>query len=244
VFVLISAVGFVSAAAMGKDDALSVYADILQAFRDYETSGWKKYDNPLIADSWLVLPQADPEIGMKPEEWDGSLSGAGYDINNARVVYSLRDLNGDGAPELLIGVAESTDDDSFYSLFGVYTVTDGKAKSVFQRGDARESVTLYQDGTIGSAWEMDGMGQENRYSLAKDGTLVTEYRIGRDPKTNDDGEMILDENDEYVFEYADNSGPDDEEGKPLTKEEAEKIFDRYSKDEAELEWQGVTAGKD
>jgi hypothetical protein len=225
--------------AMSDDEALSVYGDLLQAFRDYEESGWEKYDSPLIQDSWLVIPQAGKEWGwdLTPENWDSSMSGAGFDINNSRVIYSLRDLNDDGAPELIIGIAESGDDKTFYWVFGVYAIVDGKARSVFQKGDPRSQAGIYTDGTIGLGCAISGLAQELRYSLSKDGTLVTEYNIGSSYEWKEDGEEII-----TYFQYEGDYVHYEKEGNetPLTEEQANELFDRCSKEEAELEWQAVT----
>jgi len=176
-------------------------------------------------------------MAMTLEDWDASLSGAGFDINNSYVVYSLHDINSDGTPELMIGVGgTSTDEDNKVvfndkEVFGVYAIVDGKVKSVIQKDDARELVEIYTDGTIGDSWGMMGMSQEKRYALSPDGTLAVVYSIETSYSMNED--------DEEVATYVENSADDEADYKTLTEEQAQEIFNQYSKDAVELDWRVV-----
>lgn len=182
----------------------SVYADIVRAFMIYEESNWQNFDNPLIKDSFLVIPQT--EYGLTPQTWDMSLAGTGYDINSIDLLHCLHDLNNDGKPELLIGAQEYISGTYFYSLFGVYTVVDGEVVSVIQKEQSRDYVRIYADNTIGSSWGHMDHGCDSRYSLTLDGVLKTEYSYQISPAGGDNSNIQLDENGYPMYEYKDSDG--------------------------------------
>ena len=87
--------------------------------------------------------------------------------------YQIRDLSGDGVPELLIGTPVETTEESVSNIFALYTVKDGAVQLV-QEGWTRNAWCLmadggfYNSGSNGAAYALFGT-----YDLDKDGTKMT-----------------------------------------------------------------------
>jgi hypothetical protein len=149
------------------------FADIIEAFKTYENSNWAIYDSPLIADSFLVIPQL--EWGYSPQDWNLSHAGSGFNINNGHIVYNMQDINNNGSRELFIGVEEKYGTDSYYYLFGMYAIIEGKATSIIQGDGPNNELSVYIDGTFGKTDGNPGYWYDDRYSLSSTNTLITEY---------------------------------------------------------------------
>jgi hypothetical protein len=162
------------------DEWLIAYSDLLMAYKAYQDSGWWDYSSPLIADSFLVIPQS--EWGMTPSTWNDSNAGAGFDINSVELCYALRDINEDGILELFIGTEEYYDYSrtTRYNIFGVYSLQGGKAVSVIQK-ESRGPLALLRDNNGNCVIQTGDGGSGHRedifYTIDKAGSLIMLDRL-------------------------------------------------------------------
>ncbi len=83
--------------------------------------------------------------------------------------YALKDLNGDGVPELFLGVNNEEFNDSFNQ---VWTVIDGKAASIYTTSEGN-ALYLLSDGLMKhESWDEDGSYAHCLYRLNSDGSVT------------------------------------------------------------------------
>ena len=136
----------------------AIFNDVLSAYKTAQDNGWPSstYDKDLENLSDVKAGRLTYDVGP-------------YDFQNGEELkYAYQDLNGDGAPELVIGAVGS---DSFY-VVAVYANNDGAALSTLQGELGRFcSCTLFKSGEIAiSSTAYSGTVQY--YHIDADGTRV------------------------------------------------------------------------
>ena len=198
----------------------SPYSGLIAALKKYQDSGWKKYNNPLIADSVLVTSP------NRENERLALLSGAAYDVfflDEINLHYALLDINNDGQPELFIGPKPVNDYIS--PIFSIYSLREGKPAVVFQISRVNEDIYIYSDGTFSSSYFPSyalGYGSFRRYSITHEGMLKIEYSFQTMPPEDDDSS----EPNYY----------NDEDGTVYTKAQVDEILSQYDKTWQRIIW--------
>lgn len=126
--------------------------------------------------------------------------------------YELRDINGNGVPELLLGVYR---EDGKAEINEIYTLQNKKPKKVFESA-IRTNVHMYQDGTIEtcSSLQAGSMLQCLLYQLDPDG--ARKWRAGYEGNY---GQSAT---------YKAISDPESNTGKVVTQEELNVLRKKYS----------------
>jgi len=147
-----------SETAVSESDSFSVYQPVIDAFYKL-ASGQYEYSTEDESDI--------PKGGM------GILEGNGFGSSDSMLWKSgfvIRDLSGDGVPELLIGsVEEKATEGDRTAIYAIYTIADDREKFVLD-GTYRnmyylcENGSLFNQGSAGAAYSIFGL-----YDLTKDG---------------------------------------------------------------------------
>ncbi len=141
--------------AMPEEEVVKLYEQKLMEIRDYIRQG----DTP-------------EEI---PEGYTGIREMMIYEEPEVlldEIGYLMKDLSGDGQPELLIGTPVEVSEDTVSNIFALYTVKDGAVQLVTE-GWARSAWFLLQDGTFyntgsnGAAYAVIG-----DYAISADGSKL------------------------------------------------------------------------
>lgn len=136
----------------------AIFNDVLSAYKSAQDNGWPSstYDKDLEALSDVKAGCLTYDVGP-------------YDFQNGEELkYAYQDLNGDGAPELVIGAVGS---DSFY-VVAVYANNNGAALSTLQGELGRFcSCTLFKSGEIAIS-SAAYSGTVQYYHIDADGTRV------------------------------------------------------------------------
>jgi len=150
-----------------KENYKSAYAPIIKAFAATQRSGFRTYSRP-IEDSYIAIAIRDGWIN------DGSYA-AGYmssvvEENNLR--YVIKDISGDGIPELLVGSRNKTGPQKgdIYIL-SVYTCLNNKPISVFQ-ATPTYSATLLKNNVLYTVGAHTGAIWEIFYKFTADGITL------------------------------------------------------------------------
>lgn len=147
-----------SAAGMTDEEAYSIYSGVLNNLCTAMLAGLDSIDEMELTDGagWLydVMPGRDSETAM------------------ASVGYLIKDISGDGVPELLIGSITDQDDGNDYGsyIFSIYTIVNGVPQCSVE-GWYRSSYQMMNNGQIfyaGSGGAMYGIFAV--YDITKDGT--------------------------------------------------------------------------
>ena len=199
----------------------SVYDPIIKAYQDFQASGFKVY-SPSIIKAFLV----------RYKDSDGSTAGGGiYNISQAMFVYSLQDINGDGTPELFVGVKEA--DSTAASFFDVYTAVGGQVYFLLSPIDNQYSLSLLTDGTL--EWSGGRMGSyyDCAYVLSPKATSLTPKYEAYIQQDDPEGPITFEKG-----TLPDPSSLDGFVGKQISLAEYEKLTDRPAPTKAEdlLSW--------
>jgi len=138
-----TAAGATTTASVTANDWQSAYSVLINAFADFEKSGYTVYNQSVIGDTRLV----------SEENWDSRFNWMDNGIRSEKLCYWLHDINGDGTPELFIGTQHADDTSgattgSTPTIYEIYTVQDGKAVLIVQPLSRYEEVLVYRSGTI------------------------------------------------------------------------------------------------
>ncbi len=137
-------------------DYSKVYGDTLDSYYKMVSSSYKNVEpDEHQYGIWEVMLGADKEA---PD----------------RIGYAIRDISGDGIPELIIGSVSGSEDEvhSGTMLYAVYTCVNGKPKFSFD-GRARSSFSPLENGQFlyrgsgGAIYSIFGI-----YDIARDGTKL------------------------------------------------------------------------
>lgn len=131
-----------------------------------------------VIDEFFRLASGDYDENNIPEGGTALLEGNGWNKNNAMLWdagYMIRDLSGDGVPELLIGstAGEEYDVVAGTMIYALFTVADGQVQLTLE-GAYRNAYCILEDGSIfnqgsgGAAYHIFGL-----YDLSADGTALT-----------------------------------------------------------------------
>ncbi len=199
------------------------FKPIIEAYAAFEASGFTVYDEDLIGDSFLC----------KAKDEGPDMAGLGIDINQAKLYFSLEDINGDYIPELFIIVSDlGTPYEE--GVFGVYALVDSKPVSVLQKENAREDISLYEL-AVSRRWSHMGIVTELFYTLPKGGgALVLENGLYTDWNEAAQKEEYAELENEQIVPYGDHYKgltvliTEDTAGlTPITAEEWQAIIDQY-----------------
>jgi len=131
-----------------------------------------------VLDDFFRLASGEYDENNIPEGGTALLEGNGWNENNAMLWdsgYMIRDLSGDGVPELLIGSAAGEEYDVVAGtmIYALFTAVDCQAKLTLE-GAFRNAYCILEDGSIfnqgsgGAAYHIFGL-----YDLTVDGTALT-----------------------------------------------------------------------
>lgn len=143
------------------DEALELYREVLDLFYDNITTGWANYEFTY-------------EFGDMPDintVFPDSLGAYTLDT----IGYQLEDLDGDGVPELLIGVSGSGTYNDDNLVFDLYTVKGGEvvhlaSSTLLERYQLCEGGTIYYS-RIGG---VDGAKDYIHYEIVDNTTSIIE----------------------------------------------------------------------
>ena len=152
---------------VGVDNYVDLYMPVVNAYIALEQSGYTSYDESILGDDVCLTPNG------------GGSYFIGYDTKPI-LMYTFYDLNGNGAPELLIGaelgVAEDVDRSNVF-VTGIYGLRDGKPVSLIQVG-AWSQLNVFTDNSDNciikktSGTHIDYV-EEYFYKIDKEETLIT-----------------------------------------------------------------------
>jgi len=131
-----------------------------------------------VLDEFFRLASGEYDENNIPEGGTALLEGNGWNKNNAMLWdsgYMIRDLSGDGVPELLIGstAGEEYDVAAGSMIYALFTAADGQVKLTLE-GAYRNAYCILEDGSIfnqgsgGAIYSIFGL-----YDLTADGTALT-----------------------------------------------------------------------
>ncbi|MBR3997584.1 MAG: hypothetical protein IKI93_04490, partial [Clostridia bacterium] len=131
-----------------------------------------------VIDEFFRLASGEYDENNIPEGGTSLLEGNGWNRNNAMLWDSgcmIRDLSGDGVPELLIGSAAGEEYDAVAGtmIYALFTISDGQPKLTLE-GAYRNAYCILEDGSIfnqgsgGAIYSIFGL-----YDLTADGTALT-----------------------------------------------------------------------
>jgi|GEM_PF-6799319 len=196
-----------------------LYTPIVQAYKDFEASKFRTYDESLIGDSLLAIGK----------DWDSSNAGLGIDINAIQLRYSLYDISGDGIPELVIAAK----DEYGTRIFGIYTIVENSAVSVLQKDNSRDYIIILNNLIIASWGHMGDF--ESIYYKFENGN---EFRVVEGFRMHMHG--YDEETDQPRYEYERGltkfHNYEDNNTTKITEEEYEAIVAEYEADGVLLEW--------
>ena len=139
---------------------------------------------------------------------------AGYETGVDRIGYCVRDINGDGVDELMIGrIDEYSDPGMFYDL---YTMIDGQRVLVKSSGE-RDRYYLCQDQTIANEGSGGAVLSVWGYYDFVSGQLQLKESVFMDGNTHPENPWFYTTT--AFFEYYSN---------PISDEEAENIINKYT----------------
>lgn len=152
------------------DEALELYREVLDLFYDNITTGWANYE--------LTYEFGDiPDINWYIPTYYSDIS------NIDTLGYQFEDLDGDGVPELLIGV-EGFSEYFYDELYDIYTVENGEVVHLAS-GAERVQYRLCGDGTIYSTAASGAADVTYEHSEVVDGELSTIECVWSVPTTYD-----------------------------------------------------------
>ena len=131
-----------------------------------------------VLDEFFHLASGEYDENNIPEGGTALLEGNGWSGSNAMLWdsgYMIRDLSGDGIPELLIGstAGEEYDVTAGTMIYALFTAADGQAKLTLE-GASRNAYCILEYGSIfnqgsgGAVYHIFGL-----YDLTADGTALT-----------------------------------------------------------------------
>ena len=140
-------------------EGIEAYADIINAYRELEISGFTVLDESLIGHSFFA---EYARFGTPP-----------HCFGEPYITYALHDINEDGIPELFIGADGS--------ITGIYALQDGKLISIIQQISFRYHLNLLTDidgrYIIELSSERMSQAREAFFAVDENGELITLDRL-------------------------------------------------------------------
>ena len=179
-----------------------------------ETAAQKPSNNPVyvepktyeeVLDTVYDIASSTPKRASLDDKYVGVKEIAGH-AKTEGIGYCIKDISGDGIPELIIGEIDHKHPDRGSRILLLYTYVDGKAKAVL-RGWARsryyllDDGLLYHEGSGGARYSFRSIGE-----ISEDGTSVKKREVFKTYIHKNGKEhfgnfhLIYDENGDYTVE--------------------------------------------
>lgn len=159
---------------------VEAYDELIAAYSSYEASGFQTYDEELLGGTWIT----------SEARWDPSLAGFGEDIEGAKVIYALYDLNNDNIPELFVGLHTGIGKYDSKTIYEVYTYWEGETVLLVNKGGGREFLQLYPGDFIMGMWAHMGYSSEVYYSSLESGGFKLIELFSYSPYKEVNGEYV------------------------------------------------------
>lgn len=154
-------------------ESKALYAEVLDAYKEYETSGYKPVSNEYVNSS---LYYGEPDV---ENYWDYMWIRV-----NERIAYAFWDINNDGVEELFVGT--TNDLGEYFSIIDVYTFSHAPTRVFPDFGFVGPGSVMhfYEDGSIAETPEQQDGPSDKRvkeqgytfYELKKGDTTATQIK--------------------------------------------------------------------
>ena len=154
-------------------DSKALYAEVLDAYKEYETSGYRPVSNEYV-NSDLYYGEPDVE-----NYWDYMWIRV-----NERIAYAFWDINNDGVEELFVG--RTNDRGEYFSIIDVYTFKNAPTRVFPDFGFVGPGSVMhfYEDGSIAETPEQQDGPSDKRvkeqgytfYELKKGDATATQIK--------------------------------------------------------------------